>query len=89
MILARVKGNVVSTIKHKCFEGHRVLIVQPIDEHGQDIGDSFLSCDATSAAAGDVVLIQQEGNSARVLLGTMEDPFHSVICGIVDKVTTY
>jgi len=89
MILARVKGNVVATVKHDCFKGHRVLIVQPIDELGKDLGDSFLSCDATSAAAGDVVLVQQEGNSARQLLGTKDDPFHSVICGIVDQVTTY
>ena len=69
--------------------GQRVLIVQPIDEHGLDHGDSFLSCDATSAASGDVVLVQQQGSSARQLLGKATDPFHSVICGIVDKVTTY
>ena len=89
MILARVKGNVVASVKHDCYTGHRVLIVQPIDENGKDLGDSFLSCDATSAAPGDVVLVQQEGNSARQLLGTVNDPFHSVICAIVDQVTTY
>ena len=89
MILARVKGNVVATEKHDCYTGQRVLIVQPIDEHGKDVGDSFLSCDATSAAPGDVVLVQQQGTSARELLGSMKDPFHSVICGIVDRVTIY
>jgi len=87
MILARVKGNVVSTVKHEAFKGQRVLIVQPINEMGQDLGDSFLSCDITSAAPGDVVLVQQQGDSAQQLLGTKNDPFHSVICGIVDKVT--
>ena len=86
MILARVKGSVVATEKLDCYQGQRVLIVQPIDEQGLDHGDSFLSCDATSAAPGDVVLVQQQGTSARQLLGTMNDPFHSVICGIVDKV---
>lgn len=89
MILARVKGNVVATEKHDCFNGQRVLIVQPIDTDGKDLGASFLSCDATSAAPGDVVLVQQQGNSARELLGTPNDPLHSVICGIVDKVTVY
>lgn len=88
MILARVKGNVVSTAKHPCFEGHRMLIVQPIDENGNDLGDSFLSCDTAEAGPGDVVLVQQEGNTARQLLGTQEDPFHSVIVGVVDKVNT-
>jgi microcompartment protein CcmK/EutM len=87
MILARVKGNVVATIKQPCFKGHRLLIVQPIDDLGQDKGDSFLACDAAQAGPGDVVLIEREGNTARQLLGTPNDPFHSVIVGIVDKIT--
>lgn len=88
MILTRVKGNVVATVKHPCFKGHKVLIVQPIDINGNDIGKSFLSCDTVHAGPGDVVLVQQEGNTARELLGTKDDPFHSVIVGIVDEVVT-
>jgi len=86
MILARVKGNVVATVKHPCYIGHRMLIVQPIDQYGKDKGASFLACDARQSCSGDVVLIQREGNTARQLLGTPDDPFHSVIVGIVDKV---
>jgi microcompartment protein CcmK/EutM len=87
MILARVLGNVVATIKHRCFKGHRVLIVQPIDEVGNDIGASFLACDVAQSGPGDVVLVEREGNTARQLLGTKDDPFHSVIVGVVDKVS--
>jgi ethanolamine utilization protein EutN len=86
MILGRVKGNVVATAKYPCFAGHRLLIVQPIDEKGDDKGDSFLSCDSVQAAPGDVVLVEREGNTARQILGKPEDPFHSVIIGIVDKI---
>ena len=86
MILARIKGNVVATIKHPCFTGHRLLIAQPINEIGNDIGDSFLACDSVQAGPGDVVLIEREGNTARQILGTPDDPFHAVIIGIVDKV---
>lgn len=88
MILARIKGNVVATIKQPCFTGHRILIAQPLDEKGNDKGDSFLACDSVQAAPGDVVLIEREGNTARQILGTPNDPFHSVIVGIVDKVST-
>lgn len=88
MILARVKGNVVATMKQPCYAGHRLLIVQPIDEHGNDKGDSFLSCDSVQAGPGDVVLVEREGNTARQILGAADDPFHSVIVGIVDKVQT-
>jgi ethanolamine utilization protein EutN len=86
MILTRVKGNVVATVKHPCFTGHRLLIVQPIDANGKDKGDSFLACDHVQAGPGDVVLVQREGNTARQLLGMPTDPFHSVIVAIVDKV---
>lgn len=87
MILCRVKGNVVADVKYPCFKGHRLLITQPVDAHGKDIGSSFLACDTVQAASGDVVLVEREGNTARELLGTKDDPFHSVIVGIVDKVS--
>lgn len=89
MILARVKGNVVATIKQPCYEGHRLFIVQPIDEQGNDKGDAFLACDSVQSAAGDVVLVEREGNTARQVLGAPNDPFHSVIIGVVDKVHIY
>jgi len=88
MILCRVKGNVVSSAQYPCFKGHRILIVQPIDEKGGDKGDSFLACDSVQAAPGDVVLVEREGNTARQILGTANDPFHAVIVGIVDEVAT-
>ncbi len=81
-------GNMVSTVKHPSFEGHSILIVQPVDEEGNDKGNSFLASDNCQAGPGDVVLCSREGNTARQLLGTMDDPFHSVIVGVVDQVCT-
>ncbi len=86
MILARVKGSVVSTLKHESHHGHKLLVVQPVDNNGDDLGSSFLAFDSVSAGVGDVVLVQQEGNCAREMLGEKTDPFHSVIAGIVDQV---
>ena len=86
MRLARVIGNVVATRKVSCYKGHKLLIVQPVDEHGNDISESVLSMDTVNAGPGDLVLVEQEGNAARQLLGTIDDPFHSVIVGVVDKV---
>jgi len=87
MILGRIKGNIVASAQYPCYDGQRILIVQPIDEKGDDKGDSFLACDAAQAAPGDVVLVEREGNTARQLLGTANDPFHAVIVGIVDKIS--
>ena len=88
MKLCRVTGNVVATHKYPCFKGHKLLIVQPIDASGNDTSHSFLSMDTVNAGLGDVVLVEQEGNTARQLLGTKDDPFHSVIVGVVDTVCT-
>lgn len=88
MKLCRVVGNVVATRKVPCYKGHKVLIVQPIDKQGYDMSHSFLSMDTVNAGPGDTVLVEQEGNAARQLLGTMDDPYHSVIVGVVDRVST-
>ena len=87
MILGRVLGNAVSTIMHPVYEGKKVLVVQPIDPDGKAIGHPFLSIDSVQAGEGDIVLASREGNTARQILGTKQDPFHSVIHAIVDFVT--
>lgn len=87
MILGRVTGHVVASEKHPSYIGHKLLSIQPVDGNGNDKGKIILSMDSgLGVGPGDVVLVQQEGNTARQLLGTKKDPFHSVIVGIVDKV---
>lgn len=88
MILARVIGNVVSTVKSPCYQGTKVMVCQPVrtDTHTAH-GPVFLAVDSVQAGPGDLVLAAREGNAARQVLGHDEDPFHSVIVGIVDEVT--
>jgi len=87
MILCRVVGNAISTVKHPCFEGKIVLIVQPVkpDCHTAK-GRSFLACDSVSAGVGDLVLAAREGNTARQILGCDTDPHHAVVLAVVDTV---
>jgi microcompartment protein CcmK/EutM len=86
MILCRVVGHAVSTVKHPSFEGHTVLIVQPVNERGEAINRSFLASDSVQAGVGDLVLAAREGNTARQILGSDSDPFHAVVLAIVDEV---
>ncbi len=88
MILCRVIGNSVATVKHACFDGRSVLIVQPVKADGTTpTGKSFLSVDSVQAGVGDLVLCAREGNTARQILGKDSDPLHSVILGVVDQLT--
>lgn len=86
MIYGRVIGNVVSTVKHPTYLGHKLMIVQPLDEHGQDDGDSFLAVDDVQAGPGDRVLVLGEGNGIRQILGGKQLPIRRLIVGIVDEV---
>ena len=90
MKVARVVGTVVATVKHPAFHGHKLLLCQPLDEHGQETGDVILAVDHAQAGCGDRVLLNQEGNGARQILGTIDGklPIRSVIVGIVDEVAT-
>jgi microcompartment protein CcmK/EutM len=87
MTLCRVEGSVVATAKHPRFAGHKLLIVQPLDEHGAAVGASFLAVDRVQAGPGDTVLVNREGNGNRQLLGMgAQVPIRSLIVGIVDRV---
>jgi len=87
MKLCRVKGNVVATVKHATYHGHKLMIVQPLDERGADVGESFLAVDTVQAGPGDRVLVMQEGNGVRQILKVQKLPIRSLIVGIVDAVT--
>ena len=88
MKLCRVEGNVVATVKHPTYVGHKIMIVQPLDEHGKDTGTSFLAVDSVQAGPGDRVLVMQEGNGVRQILKVKNLPIRSLIVGIVDEVDT-
>ncbi len=87
MNLCRVLGPVVASEKHPAFHARKLLVVQPLDEHGQAQGRSFIAVDHQSCAGpGDTVLVMREGGGVRQILGDKTLPIRSLIVGIVDAV---
>ena len=88
MILGRVLGTVVATAHHRAYDGHKVLVVQPVDPSGRPAGSELLAVDHSQAGAGDLVLVNREGNGARQMLGTLDGklPIRAVVVGVVDAV---
>jgi microcompartment protein CcmK/EutM len=84
MKVARVIGNVVSSIKTPSHNGLKFMVVEPIDIDGKSIGDSFMAVDAAQAGIGDIVLILEEGGSARDILKKPDAAVDAIIVGIVD-----
>lgn len=85
MKLGRVAGTVVSTISHPIYDGRRLLMCDLLAADGGDTGDYLICVDAVGAGAGEVVLILDEGNGARQVVGDPEAPIRAVIVGIVDE----
>ena len=99
MILARVSGTVVMTVKHPRYQGEKLMAVEAIDERGQPTGQSWLAVDRAQAGVGDTVLVLREGNGIRQIVGRdggltvdqaiiEEVPIRSLIVGVVDEVST-
>jgi ethanolamine utilization protein EutN len=88
MILGKIIGNVVSTVKLEIYEGYKILIVQPVGPDGSSKGSSFLAIDTVQAGPGDTVLVIDEGNSARQIIDDKSAPVRSVIAAVVDEVNS-
>ena len=86
MILGRVQGQVVATIKHPAYANRRMLLLDRIDSEGRELGGYLVAVDAVDADVGQTVLVIDEGNSARQVVGDPTAPIRSVIVGIVDEV---
>lgn len=84
MKIARVIGNMVSTIKTPSHNSQKFMVVEPIDIRGKSVGDSFVAVDAAQAGIGDIVLIIEEGGSAREILKKPDAAVDAIIVGIID-----
>ena len=87
MKLARVVGNVVSTINAPIFEDRTLLLCDLIDPAGAPAGGYMIAVDTVGAGPGETVLLIDEGSSARQILGLSRGPVRTLVVGIVDDVT--
>ncbi len=88
MTICRVTGSVVSTHKNEHLEGHKILVVQPVDLDRKLIGGDLLALDEVDAGIGDLVLVMREGGSARIIFDNKKIPIQAVIVGVIDNYHT-
>lgn len=85
MILAKVVGNVVLTLKDQHLAGKKIMVVREIDRSGCVCGPEILAFDAADAGIGDYVIIVAEGGAAKQILKSEKNsPIDICIAGIVD-----
>jgi ethanolamine utilization protein EutN len=85
MMLARVIGNVVCTIKDSKLEGRKLLLIQPLTRDRQPKGRPLVGIDSIGAGAGETVYWCR-GKEASLAFKD-EVPSDCSIVGIVDTIT--
>jgi microcompartment protein CcmK/EutM len=84
MLIAKVIGTTVSTIKDEKLHGRKLLILRQTDETGEPFGKPYVAVDTVDAGIGDLVLTAA-GSSARQTSLTKDSPVDAVIMSIIDS----
>lgn len=84
MLIAKVIGTTVSTIKDEKIVGRKLLVLRQTDEKGNPIGKPYVAVDTVNAGVGDLVLTAH-GSSARQTKITDKRPVDAVIMAMIDS----
>ena len=83
MQLARVIGEVVSTIKDANLTGMKLLVLQPLTAAGEATGRTLVALDSVGAGVGENVFFVR-GREAAFPFYPAEPPTDAAVIGIVD-----
>lgn len=84
MLIARVVGSAVSTIKEETLRGLKLLIVREATPGDELRGEPFVAADTVGAGEGELVLVVL-GSAARQTDKTRDFPVDAAIIGILDS----
>ena len=87
MKLARVTGTVVSTVKYEKYRGLKMLLVRHLDLDLNEVGEELVALDAANAGLGDIVLVNNDGGAAQMVLNDKTLIASVTICGVIDSFT--
>jgi ethanolamine utilization protein EutN len=83
MQIAKVIGDVVTTVKDANLSGVTLLVLQPLDADGKASGRTLVAADAVGAGVGETVFFVR-GKEASFPFHPVEVPADAGIVGIVD-----
>ncbi|MGD8781153.1 MAG: EutN/CcmL family microcompartment protein [Ignavibacteria bacterium] len=87
MVLGKVVGSIVSTIKHDVLHSRKLLIIKPITPQGEFMKGAMVAVDTVDAGEGDTVIVSSEGKAAKEILEFNKlEPLRSLVVGVVDEI---
>ena len=85
MLLGRVKGTAVCTLKYPGTEGLKLLVVQPLNKDLKPLGALQVAADVVDAGVGDLCVMVRSREAALALPDVKFVPVDLALVGIVDQ----
>ncbi len=85
MLLARVEGNIVTTVCHPSLKGWCLLLCQPVTDSGELQGDPIVAVDTHGAGHGQLVALTSDGLNTRNVVSDDRSPLRYTVQAIVDE----
>ncbi len=86
MRIAKVRGTVVSTQKEQSLTGVKFLLVQFVDENGNELDEYEVAADNVGAGVNEWVLVSR-GSAARQFDSGERRPLDALVVGIIDTIS--
>jgi len=84
MLLGRVRGTAVCTMKYQDLEGLKLLVVQPLNKKLEPTGGLQVAVDVVDAGNGDLWVMVRSREASLALPGIKFVPVDLALVGIVD-----
>lgn len=85
MLLGRVVGSAVCTLKYAGTEGLKLLVVQPLNKRLEPVGGLQVAADVVDAGPGDVCVMVRSREAALAMPVVKFVPIDLALVGVVDE----
>ena len=85
MLLGKVHGTAVCTLKYSGTEGLKLLIVQPLNKKLEPVGPLQVAADVVEAGIGDLCVMVRSREAALAMPDVKFVPIDLALVGIVDE----
>ena len=89
MLLGRVTGSAICTMKYPGTEGLKLLIVQPVNRKLEPSGNLQVAADVVDAGIGDVCVMVRSREAALAMPDIKFVPIDLALVGVVDELDVH
>ena len=85
MLLGRILGSAVCTIKYQDLDGVKLLTVQPLNKKLEPLGRVQVAADVVHAGPGDLVVMVRAREASLAMHGVKFVPVDLAVVGVIDE----